>query len=150
MENENNKERHHSGHRSHHHHHHHGHSGSQSSSRERSHSDKKISGRNSDSQKKVVDDRMKEVRWEKVFKPIIEGVMVVGFIILIGAIVWFLTHPEDGTRKSNNITSQEVIEKQEEIKADLEENDLKKELETAMDRINDLEKRIEDLEEQIQ
>ena len=137
MDTENNqKEKHHSS-RSHHHHHHHHRSDS---------GERRRSSRNSDSQKKVVDERMKEVRWEKVFKPIIEIVMVVGFVVLIAAIVWFLMNPEMGTMKSNKATKDVVIEKQEELKTELEEKDLKRDLEAALERIEELEERVEDLE----
>lgn len=141
MDNENKQtEKHHSSH--HHHHHHHRSSSS-------SHSEERRSSRKSDSQKKVVDERMKEVRWEKVFKPIIEVVMVVGFIALITAIIWFLTHPEMGTIKSDKTTQDAVIEKQEELKTELEERDLRRELEEAIGRIESLEERIEELEDQL-
>ena len=137
MDTENNqKEKHHSS-RSHHHHHHHHRSDS---------GEKRRSSGNSDSQKKVVDERMKEVRWEKVFKPIIEIVMVVGFVVLIAAIVWFLMNPEMGTMKSDKATKDAVIEKQEELKAELEEKDLNRDLKAALERIDELEERVEDLE----
>ncbi len=141
MDNENKQtEKHHS---SHHHHHHHR---SSSSSRR---SEERRSSRKSDSQRQVVDERMKEVRWEKVFKPIIEVVMVVGFIALITAIIWFLANPEMGTIKSNKTTQDAVTEKQEELKTDLEERDLRRELEEAIGRIESLEERIEELEDQL-
>lgn len=137
MDTENNqKEKHHSS-RSHHHHHHHHRSDS---------GEKRRSSGNSDSQKKVVDERMKEVRWEKVFKPIIEIVMVVGFVVLITAIIWFLMNPEMGTMKSDKATKDAVIEKQEELKAELEEKDLNRDLKAALERIDELEERVEDLE----
>lgn len=138
MNTENNqKERHHSS-RSHHHHHHHHHRSDRD--------EKRRSSRNPDSQKKVVDDRMKEVRWEKVFKPIIEIVMIVGFVVLIAAIIWFLMNPEMGTKKSDKATKDAVIERQEELKAELEEKDLNRDLEAALERIDELEERVEDLE----
>ena len=132
----NQKEKHHSS-RSHHHHHHHHRSDS---------GEKRRSSGNSDSQKKVVDERMKEGRWEKVFKPIIEIVMVVGFVVLITAIIWFLMNPEMGTMKSDKATKDAVIEKQEELKAELEEKDLNRDLKAALERIDELEERVEDLE----
>ena len=92
---------------------------------------------------------MKEVRWEKVYKPIIQCIMALGFVVLIVAIIWFLANPEDGTRKNNNITPETVIKKQEELKADLIEQEKQKENEDILKRIKELEKRVEDLEYQL-
>ena len=143
MENEKNQEKRH--HSSHHHHDRH----RSSSSRSSQSGEKRRSSTGNDSQKKVVNDRMKEVRWEKVFKPIVEGLMVVGFIILIVLIIWFLLNPEKGTRKTNNITPEIVAEKQEEIKNELAAKEEQKEIDDVLERIKELEKRVEDLEDQL-
>ena len=141
MEKENNQRHRHRDEHKHHHNHHRSHRSE--------HGEKKRESRNNDSQKKVVKDRMKEVRWEKVYKPIIQCIMALGFVVLIVAIIWFLANPEDGTRKNNNITPETVIKKQEELKADLIEQEKQKENEDILKRIKELEKRVEDLEYQL-
>lgn len=121
-----------------HHRHHDGHR----SERKRS---ERRTGSGKDSQKKVVRRRLREVRWEKFFKPILRVVFIAFLIALIVMIVWAIIAPNDDVQQAVKRETDTVEQVKTEIHIDelqAEIDELKKELEEYEERIFELEEKL--------
>ena len=132
-------EHHHSadGHRHGEHHHHHG-----------GHGSKKYSGRGGshhDSQQKVVKDRMREVRREKFYKPVLRVFFFVCLVALIIVLIWSILSPNrdsgDYSVDNRNVT--------ETVKSDVKISELEAEIDSLKRRLTEYEKEIAALEEKL-
>ena len=122
------------------HHHHHRHSGRQSSA--------KYSGRSHshhDSQQRVVKDRMREVRREKFYKPVLRVFFFVCLIVLIIMIVWeiyrSMSELSDASVQNQNVT--------ENVQSSVKISELEAEVDSLKLRLKEYEKEIADLEEKL-
>ena len=121
-------------------HHHHHHSGGQSSAR--------YSGGNRfhhDSQQRVVKDRMREVRREKFYKPVLRVFFFVCLIVLIIMLVWAIFRPtpelSDASVQNQNVT--------ENVQSGVKISELEAEVDSLKLRLKEYEKEIADLEEKL-
>lgn len=121
-------------------HHHHHHSGGQSSA--------KYSGRSRshhDSQQRVVKDRMREVRREKFYKPVLRVFFFVCLIVLIIMLVWAIFRPapelSDASVQNQNVT--------ENVQSSVKISELEAEVNSLKLRLKEYEKEIADLEEKL-
>ena len=120
--------------------HHHRHSGRQSSA--------KYSGRSRshhDSQQRVVKDRMREVRREKFYKPVLRVFFFVCLIALIIMLVWAIFRPapelSDASVQNQNVT--------ENVQSGVKISELEAEVDSLKLRLKEYEKEIADLEEKL-
>lgn len=131
-------EREHHRHHGEHHHGEHHHSG-----RSHHHSERKSRGH--DSQRKVVRDRMREVKWEKFYKPVLRVIFFVAFIVLLVMIVWAIFHPNEQVSE----VSQRDYEVTDKVQAGIQIEELHAEIESLKEQLDEYEEKIAELEERL-
>lgn len=98
-----------------------------------------------DSQKKVVKSRMREVRWEKFFKPVLRVVFFVAFVALIVMLIWSIFSPNQQVRDASK-RDPEITDK---IQADIQIEELKAEVESLEAELDEYKDKIDELKERL-